>query len=260
MMRIGLGAVVLCSIIASNATAQMGTQKCKEEVQKAVEFGHKRHFKKALSVLDALIKTEPSCSQAFFERGMVHMEQDKDSLAIPDLSRALDLEPNYPGARDWLSRALASAGQSQRAAEVLHEELTLNPNGPPGMGVSPESWSRCAEWFATAGDTVKALTVLEEYFAAYASRVTKYSSYSTAPLRSKARLLLARGESGPAISTMIQAIDSPHKVPADHEVLIEAQIRAGNKEEAARLLEHYVRVVHGGFETERAKQLKSLLQ
>lgn len=259
MMRNGLIALLMGSMISGHTMAQMGTKTCREEVEKAIALSGKRHFKKALAILDALITDEPTCSQAFFERGMVHMEQDKDSLAIPDLSQALELEPNYPGARDWLSRALARTGQHQRAAEVLHQELMLNPNVPPGMGVSPDSWSRCAEWFATAGDTVKALTVLEEYFTSYAGAVTKYSSSSTAPLRTKARLLLARGETGAAISVMTQAIGSPHKVPADHEVLIEAHIRAGRKEEAERLLDHYVQVVHGGFETERAKQLRSLL-
>jgi hypothetical protein len=83
------------------------------------------------------------------------------------------------------------------------------------MGVCPQSWADCAEQFASAGDPVQAIELLEEYLARHATRVTAYVCYETAPLRILARLLFESGETDRAAKLREQARASPHRVPAD---------------------------------------------
>jgi len=78
------------------------------------------------------------------------------------------------------------------------------------MGVCPQAWADCAEEFVKAGDSAKAIDLLEEYLARHAARVTAYACYETAPLRLLARLLADVGEPERAAELMARARASPH--------------------------------------------------
>src|SRR5688572_27386998 len=108
---------------------------------------------------------------------------NRDAEAVADFERSLALDPVFPGARESLARTLAGMGEHRRAGEEWLRYLRANPDGPPGMGVSPQSWADCAREFSRAGDPARAVELLEEYQARHAARVTAYACYETAPLR-----------------------------------------------------------------------------
>src|SRR5688572_9863144 len=149
----------------------------------------------ALDLLTRAITLDPNYARAHFERGMALMNLDRDAEAVPHFDRALAIDPSFPGARDWRSRAAESLGDHKRAAEERLTDLRAHPNGPyKGTGVSPQDWADCAGALMNAGDHQKAQELLEEYFNKYVQNVTSYATYETAPMRMFVRLLLAAGD------------------------------------------------------------------
>ncbi|TVR00062.1 MAG: tetratricopeptide repeat protein [Deltaproteobacteria bacterium] len=60
---------------------------------------------RAIAVLDRLVAASPERPRAWFERGIARMELDQDALALEDLQHCLELDPDFPGARQWLEIA-----------------------------------------------------------------------------------------------------------------------------------------------------------
>jgi tetratricopeptide (TPR) repeat protein len=197
-----------------------------ELVHRAIDLSDAEDFTGALNLLTRAITVDPTNAQAYFERGMVFLNLDQDANAVADFDRTLAIDPEFPGARDWRSKALASLGDHQSAAEDLLKDLQSHPDGPyEGMGVSPQKWADCADAFIKAGNHQKARELLEDYFNNYASRVTSYAHFETAPMRMLAKLLIQSGDSGRACEFAQQAYSSKHQSPADvlaHALALEA--------------------------------------
>ncbi|WP_182869993.1 tetratricopeptide repeat protein [Rhodopirellula sp. JC639] len=187
-----------------------------ELVHRAIDLSDSGDYMAAIKLLTRAIATDTSNAQAFFERGMVYMNLDQDADAVPDFDRALAIDPEFPGARDWRSRALESLGDHQSAAEDRLNDLESHPDGPyEGMGVSPQKWADCAEAFINAGNWQKAQELLEEYFATYAPKVTSYARFETAPMRMLAKLLIQSGDFARACEFAHMAYSSNYQCPAD---------------------------------------------
>ena len=187
-----------------------------ELVHRAIDLSDAEDFTAALNLLTRAITVDPTNAQAYFERGMVLLNLDQDANAVADFDRALAIDHEFPGARDWRSKALASLGDHQSASEDLLKDLQSHPDGPyQGMGVSPQKWTDCADAFIKAGSHQKARELLEDYFNNYASRVTSYAHFETAPMRMLAKLLIQSGDSGRACEFAQQAYSSKHQAPAD---------------------------------------------
>jgi len=184
-------------------------------IHEAIDRSDDGDYEGALELLARAVRADPANPQAYFERAMALADLDRDQEAVADLERALALDPVFPGARDWLARILAGLGEHRRAAGEWLQHLRDNPDGPPGMGVNPQAWADCAEQFARAGDTARAVELVEEYLARHAARVTAYARYETAPLRLLARLLSEAGDAARAAELRARARASPHRVPAD---------------------------------------------
>lgn len=103
-----------------------------------------------------------------------------------------------------------------------------NPDGKYGMGEAPHRWAACAESLFKGGQADHAILVLEEYFKEHANKVDAYKSYETAPLRLYAKLLIHKGDFKGALAKIEEAMNSEHKVPADHEVFVEVNIKLEN--------------------------------
>lgn len=225
-----------------------------------IDLADSEKYDEALKVCDKIISIDSNYDRVYFERAMVYLNQDKLQLAASDFTKLIEINPNYPGGKDWYSKTLAELGKEDAAAQILYMDLKSNPEGMPGMGVSPNSWSECAELFIKAKDREMAKVVLNEYFDHHEKNVTNYRCYETAPIRSMAKLLLSLGESKNALDYAIRANDSEHKVPADYEILIEAYLENQEKDKAKELIEYYVEKIHGGFETKNIIKLKSKLE
>jgi hypothetical protein len=187
-----------------------------ELIQEAIDLSGEGEHEAAIELLTRAIAIDATKPQAFFERAIALLDLEQDREALLDLDKALELDPRFPGARDWRARTLAGLGEHRRAAEDRLRELRDNPNGShPGMGVNPQNWADCAEQFALAGDRSQAVALLEEYLREHASRVTAYARFETAPLRLLARLLTEAGDTARAEELRQRARASPHRVPAD---------------------------------------------
>ncbi|MDV3350159.1 tetratricopeptide repeat protein [Leptothoe sp. LEGE 181152] len=194
-----------------------------ELVHRAIDLSDAEDYTGSLNLLTRAITVDPNNAQAYFERGMVLLNLDQDANAIPDFDRALAIDSEFPGARDWRARARQSLGDHQSAAEDRLKELQSHPNGPhEGMGVSPQKWADCAEAFINAGNHQKARELLEDYFDNYSIKVTSYARFETAPMRMLAKLLIQSGDFERGCEFAQQAYSSDHQCPMD--VLIYALV------------------------------------
>ncbi|WP_185964326.1 tetratricopeptide repeat protein [Aliikangiella marina] len=184
-------------------------------IRQAIDFSGNGEYSKAINLLTQAILIEPDNEQAFFERGMAYLELNNEPDALADFDRALQINPEYSGARDWRSRTLSALGKYDAAADEKLRNLRKNPNGKYGMGVSPQSWADCATAFIAAGKHTKARELLEEYFLDYVTKVESYANYETAPMRILSKLLIQSGAFERASEYAKTAYHSQHQVPAD---------------------------------------------
>lgn len=211
----------------------------KQIIDEAIDLSNAGDYQKAHKLLIEAIKLDPSNAQAHFERAIVLMDMNRDEDALPDLDRCLELNPAFPGARDWRARALAGTGSLQRAAKERLKSLREHPDGKyEGMGVNPQEWADCADAYAKAGDANTAATLLEEYLADHAGKVSTYARFETAPLRMLARFLLQSGDVDRAASLARAAYSNEkHRCPMDFLVYALALEAIGHKEEALKVAE-----------------------
>lgn len=201
-------------------------------VHLGIDLADQEAYSAAIEEFDRAIMLDSRNAQAYFERAMALLSLDRDAEAAADFDRALAIDPEYPGALDWRSRARESLGDHLGAAQDRLQDLRDHPDGPHGMGVSPQNWSDCAEAFLDAGQAERARELLEEYFEQHAHRVTQYACYETAPMRLLAKLLLQSGEPRPAVELARKAHASSHRCPIDFLILALALEAAGESEEA----------------------------
>src|SRR5687768_45478 len=131
-------------------------------IHQAIDCTDDGDYEGAVKLLTQAVKADPTNPQAYHERAMALANLNRDREAIADFERALELDPVCPGAREWLARTLRGLGEHGRSAEEWLRHLRDEPDGPPGMGVCPQSWADCAEQFALAGDPARATELLEE--------------------------------------------------------------------------------------------------
>lgn len=176
-------------------------------------------YRKALAIYDKLIKKTP-LAQVYFERAMTLLNLERDQEAAQDLEKALQMEPNFPGAQDWLARAQAGLGKPALAAEIKLKELLAKPISDD-WSASPQSWADCSQYFVEAGEPQRAIEVLERYFREYEAAVKAYACYTTAPWRLYSKLMLP---SNPdlALEYARRAAAHLHHCPADQFTLMRA--------------------------------------
>jgi tetratricopeptide (TPR) repeat protein len=230
------------------------------EIIKAIDYSDNEDYQKAIDICTEIVNSNPNYDRAYFERAMVYLNIDKDNLAIIDFKKLMELNPEYPGAKDWYSRTLSGLGDLKSSADLKLSELRDNPNGKYGMGISPQSWAECAETYYKTGDLEKAEELLTEYFDTQISKVDKYISYETAPRRVLIKILIDTGRFEQALQESKIAMESHHKVPVDYELFIESLILNGQLKDADKEAKSYVEEVQGGYENENIVRLKALIK
>jgi tetratricopeptide (TPR) repeat protein len=208
-------------------------------IHKGIERSDNGDYEGAVKHLTRAIEAEPANPQAYHERAMALLSLDRDREALADFGRALELRPRFTGARSGRSRTFARLGEHRGAAEDWLQELRDCPDGPhAGMGVCPQNWADCAEQFVLAGDSKRAIELLEEYLSRHAVRVTAYACYETAPLRLLARVLLKAGKADRAAELARTAYSNfKHRCPMDLVVYGLALEAVGQKVESLKVAE-----------------------
>ena len=231
-----------------------------QEIIKATDLSDSEDYAGAVKVCDAIIAYNASYDRAYFERAMALLNLDLDDLALKDFERLEQINPTYPGLKDWQSRVLKGKGQYLEAGRCKLDELREFPNGRYNTGVSPQDWAACAQNLHRGGETDTAIALLKEYFETHSQRVGAYRVYETAPLRIFVRIMITMGNVEEARRKIKQALQSEHRVPADHELWIEVNILTGHTVEASKALDYYVNEIHQGFETDSARKLRAMLR
>lgn len=81
----------------------------------------------ALKVLEAVTELAPENTEAWHQRGIVHLMQNDTEQALEELRRAVAMEPNnYKALRD-LGAALQQTGDKKGALEAYRKALEVNP-------------------------------------------------------------------------------------------------------------------------------------
>jgi len=204
----------------------------KQRIAEAIDLSDDEEHEQALVRLNALVTEFPAEPQAYFERAITLLNLDRDAQAIPDLENALAIDPAYPGAGDWLARALAGQGKPLLAAEAKLQALRGKREG--SWAVSPQDWAECAGYFMKGGDPRRAREVLETYFADYAGKVDAYKRDVTAPLRTYAEILISLGEAETALAYAERAVAERDHVPADEFIWIRCLAGTGQIDKARR--------------------------
>lgn len=230
------------------------------EIIRAIDYSDNEDYQKAIDICTEIVNSNPDYDRAYFERAMAYLNIDKDHLAINDFKKLLQLNPEYPGVKDWYSRVLSGLGDLKSSADLKLSALRDNPEGKYGMGISPQSWAECAESYYKAGDKEKAEEILKEYFDVKISKVDKYVNYETAPRRVLIKILIDTGRFQQALNEATIAMKSTHKVPVDYELFIESLILNGQMESADKEIKAYVDKVQGGYENDNIIRLKALIE
>lgn len=187
-----------------------------ELIHRAIDLSDAKEYSGAVSLLTQAISADSDNPQTYFERGMALLNLDQDADAVADFDRALAIDPNFPGVRDWRARTIESLGDQQQAADDRLKALRANPDRPyKGMGIIPQDWADCAESFIKAGRHAKAKELLEEYFADHVTKVDSYAHFETAPMRVFSKLLLQSGDFDRACEFGKNAYASKHQRSAD---------------------------------------------
>ena len=206
-----------------------------DEFFRAMKLADAGRYAKAIEAYTAVIEKYPDYDRPYNERAMARLHLDQNEEAVADFRRCLAINPDYPGARDWLARTLFELKRFAEAAAEKREELRRCPEPHQGMGICPQSWAECADYYRAAGNDQAALAVLDDYFRDYADKVTDYARYTTAPMRRYAELMLDRGEPESAVRVMRKAFAHPARCPMDGLVWLRALVAAGRYDEARRV-------------------------
>src|SRR5262245_61735325 len=86
-------------------------------IRKAIDCYDDGDYEAAVALLRRAIKADPSNAQAYHEQAMALAGLNRQGEAVTAFNRALELDPLFPGSRQWLARTLADLGEHRRAAD-----------------------------------------------------------------------------------------------------------------------------------------------
>ena len=102
-----------------------------EAAQELLDEGMSRResydFLGALTALDALVSYCPDYAEGYNQRAFVNFLRQDYETALPDLDRALELNPEHVGALTGQALTFAALQRNAEAAVVLRRALKINP-------------------------------------------------------------------------------------------------------------------------------------
>jgi hypothetical protein len=199
-------------------------------MEAAIDLSSEGKDRKALAAFDKLVKQYPDVARVRFERAMVLMNLDRDEEAEQALHVALQLDPSFPGAANWLAKAQAGQGQHEAAARTALAALLSKP--VDDWSANGQAWADCAENLLLANEPARAIEALVPYFERYEGRQKGYERYLGAPHRIKAKALLALGRGAEALVSATHAASLPGTVPADQFLVVRALASTGEHDRA----------------------------
>ena len=84
-------------------------------------------WQNSLNLWNELISKYPEGFAAYLNRGQIFVAQGQHNLAIADYTKAIELEPAFPGSYVNRGTVLAQTGRTQEAMADFDKALSLNP-------------------------------------------------------------------------------------------------------------------------------------
>lgn len=84
-------------------------------------------FLRALELFDRLVEYCPDYAEGYNQRAFIHFLREDYAAALPDLDRALDLNPHHIAALAGKGLTLLGLGRKDEGHAVLRLALALNP-------------------------------------------------------------------------------------------------------------------------------------
>lgn len=88
-----------------------------------------QQFDKAESLLKSFIQTQPNIAAVRYKLGFVLLQQGKNSEALEQAKRCVELSPNSVNGWSILAESSLNLGQKEQAAQAYRKALALQPTG-----------------------------------------------------------------------------------------------------------------------------------
>ncbi len=107
--------------LLSDAPGAYGTKPAAQAIVAATEYA------------DKALELDPDLAEAHAVRGLIYLDKGEPGRSIASLQRAVEINPNYLDARNWLSLALGANGRYRDIAEEQWALFQIDPLYPPGV-------------------------------------------------------------------------------------------------------------------------------
>jgi tetratricopeptide (TPR) repeat protein len=115
---------------APESTSSPAARAAYDQAVRAVD---QEDYKKAIGLLERVVKAEPRNADALNLLGYSHRKLGDFTGAVKYYEKALDVEPAHRGALEYLGEAYAEQGQLDRARAVRSRLATACPRGCPEL-------------------------------------------------------------------------------------------------------------------------------
>ncbi len=133
-------------------------------------------YEKAVQQLDRALESDPTCIQAYYDRGLAYAQWQHYEQAIADFSRAIELDPRYADA--YYNRGLMRArqGDFEQALADYDQAIALNPDAPLVYNSRGNVYHRHKDYARALADYDQAIQRNPAYAEAYINRGLTYAA------------------------------------------------------------------------------------
>lgn len=198
----------------------------------------------ALEQLAKLLARDPKNALALYTRAEIYADQNRDSLALPDAEKVVELQPQNPRGRALLGKILVRAPAGASAEEIKSrcvravgalEPLTSGTgDAVAAEPADSETLFLLSRAYRCAGQDEKAATTLEEFEkSSQNDRATKENQTQAKHLVQQADELAMKNDFAGSLAVLQQAIVMDATYPAAYSQLAKLYYSAGEIEKAS---------------------------
>ncbi len=147
-----------------------------EYLRRGIEAGQRGQYSESIQDLTKAIELDPDYADTYLFRGLAYDSQGKHDRAIQDLTKAIELDPDYADA--YYLRGLAYSGQEKYdcAIQDLTKAIELDPDYADAYHFRGLAYSGQEKYDRAIQDYTKAIELEPDYADAYHGRGDAYDS------------------------------------------------------------------------------------
>ena len=191
----------------------------------------------ALAQTAKVLARDPQNALAHFTRAEIYSAQNRDSLALPEAQKAVDLQPQNAHARALLGKILVRSQSGETPEEIKQRcsraVLALEPlvSGP---SADSETLILLSNAYRCSGENEKAASTLEEFEKSSRNdRTSKENQLQAKHLVQQADELAMKNDFAGSLAVLQQAIAMDGTYPGSYAQLAKLYYSAGDVEKAS---------------------------